>query len=221
MIFLKRFTFAIALFIFSSAISAQKVESFYDRTYDVHLVKSVPGWYGVGIQYSSSTAGLFKSTMEYQNLFLEDLVPGIADLFSPKEQKQRISNVLGSLSYGLNVYSTDKLIVSAGLNASDYYTYMIPVKVNNISLTKNPWFYTVGSFARADYALNEKFLLRVRNHISLYTVEDFDKQAPLFIKTGVELISIKGLFVGAEYVAMTNYFQSTTNSLNFRLGFRL
>ena len=203
--------------------SAQAFDSFYDRNWDFHLVKSVPGYFGVGFQVASGREGMFKHSFEYQNLFLEDLPPGLIHLLTSETEKdkERITNLLGSLAFGLNVWSKNKLIIAAGVNATDYYVYHIPVPAIYNQYSADAEYVTGGSFLRVDYALNDKIMLRARNYISKAFQSNGNKDIkPLFIKTGAEAVLENGLFIGAEYVLMTSFLDTKRGSLNFRLGYK-
>ena len=129
--------------------------------------------------------------------------------------------MLGALSFGLNVWSKNKLTITAGIHLADYYVFHIPVPAIYNQYSADAEYVTVGSFLRADYALNDKFMLRLRNCISPSVHTNGVKGiAPLFIKTGIEIISVKGLFLGAEYISMSRFLGTQRGSLNLRLGFR-
>ena len=76
---------------------SQAFDNFYDRNWGFHVIKSAPGYFGVGFQVASAREGMFKYAFEYQNLFLEDLPPGLIHLLSSGTDKERITNLLGSL----------------------------------------------------------------------------------------------------------------------------
>lgn len=213
----------LVLLSFGQKASAQAFDSFYDRNWDFHLVQSVPGYFGVGFQVASGREGMFKRAFEYQNLLLEDLPPALIHLLSTgtDKDKERISNLLGSLAFGLNVWSKNKLTVAAGINVSDYYVFHIPVPAIYSQYSADGEYVTGGSFLRADYAFNDKIMLRVRNYVSQSFQNNGDKNIkPIFIKTGIEAVSGKGLFIGAEYVLMTKFLDTQRGSLNLRLGYK-
>ena len=208
------------------SLKAQDFHEFYQRDWDIHAIKSFSGHYGIGFQYASAKEGMFKGCFEYQNLFLEDLVPEFMDLFntgSTMVHPERISNIWGSLSFGLNVVATERLTIAVGISGADYYVRNVPFHtLLDPDGVKHGWYYVAGSLVRADVLLSDKFMLRFRNNITptLYD-SDMKNNAPFFVKTGLEIVSVNGLFFGAEYISMTNFYEKNVGSVNLRLGIKI
>lgn len=214
----------VCFFSISVLSKAQGFESFYEHSTDVHLIKSDPGYVSLGFQFASGNVGKFKLSIEYTSLLVPDvaIISTLNTLTGEHPDKSPFTNFWGSLAVGVNVISTDKMVVSAGINITDY---MFNDKVTPSSHA----FYTGGSYARIDYLINDKLMLRARNYISISFANgsqildmsnSIDGLNPLFVRTGVEVIYTKRFVAGIEFINVHNYPGVSAERFNIRLGYR-
>jgi hypothetical protein len=162
-------------------------------------------------------------SIEYTTLAAPDIaiIATLNTLTGKHPDKSPFTNLWGSLALGVNVISTDKFIVSAGANLTDYQM--------NEDIASAA-FYTAGTYARLDYLINDKFMLRVRNYLSksfkngtriLEMTNSVDGLSPLFIRTGAEVMYTNRFVAGIELINATNYPGVSANRFNLRFGYRL
>ena len=110
--------------------------------------------------------------------------------------------------------------MTAGANITDYWT------MGNKGA--NGGWYTAGTFLRADYMINPKFMVRVRNYLSqsfysassIFAKGDMVEGMPLFIRTGAELHYGKRWMAGAEIINQLSDPQYNTSRVNIKVGFK-
>lgn len=220
---MKMILIASGLFLISFFVKAQGFEDFYEHPTDVHIIKSSPGYTSFGFQFASGQVGKWKLSIEYTSLMIPDIaiIATLNTLTEKHPDKSPFTNLFGSLALGVNVISNEKFIVSAGANITDY-------QMNDDIGTAA--FYTAGSYARLDYLINDKLMLRVRNYLSksvkngnaiLHMDNPVDGLSPLFIRTGAEVMYTNRFVVGMEFINATNYPGVSANRFNLRLGYRL
>jgi len=203
---------------------AQGFEDFYKHPTDIHIIKSSPGYTSFGFQFASGHVGKWKLSIEYTTLMIPDIaiIATLNTLTEKHPDKSPFTNLWGSLALGVNVISNDKFILSAGANITDYQM--------NDHLFDTKAFYTAGSYARFDYLISDKFMLRVRNYLSksfkngttiLNMSNPEDGLSPLFIRTGAEVMYTNRYVIGVELINATNYPGVSANRFNFRLGYRI
>jgi hypothetical protein len=221
---IKEISFITSLMFMSVQAISQDFDDFYEHATDIHIINSSPGYTSFGFQFASGNSGKYKLNLEYTTLMIPDvaIISTLNTLTGKHPDKSPFTNFWGSLAVGINVIANDKLIVTAGVNATDF--------VFNEKVTTSGYaFYTAGSYARADYLINGKFLLRVRNYVSksvkngsriLDMTNSIDGLSPLFIKTGADVIYLSRFVAGAEYITVTSYPGISANRFNLRLGYR-
>lgn len=214
--------FIIVFLFMSCQLMAQGFEDFYEHSTDVHIIKSSPGYVSFGFQFASGNVGRWKLAIEYTTLAVPDIAitATLNTLTGKHPDKSPFTNLWGSLALGVNVISTDKFIVSAGANITDYQM--------NDDVDESA-FYTAGSFVRFDYLISDKFMLRVRNYLSKSfkngsTITDMSNPqeglSPLFIRTGAEVMYTSRFVAGMEFINATNYPGVSANRFNLRFGYR-
>lgn len=207
----------------SCQVMAQGFEDFYEHSTDIHIIKSAPGYTSFGFQFASGNVGRWKMSIEYTTLAVPDLaiIATLNTLTGKHPDKSPFTNLWGSLALGVNVISADKLIVSAGANITDY---QMNKDVDEAA------FYTAGTYARLDYLINDKFMVRVRNYFSKSfkngsTILDMSNPqeglSPIFIRTGAEVMYTKRFVAGLEFINAINYSGVSANRFNIRFGYRL
>ncbi len=214
--------FVIGFLFMSCQLIAQGFEDFYEHSTDVHIIKSSPGYVSFGFQFASGNVGRWKLAIEYTTLAVPDIAitATLNTLTGKHPDKSPFTNLWGSLALGVNVISTDKFMVSAGANITDYQM--------NDDVDESA-FYTAGSFVRFDYLISDKFMLRVRNYLSKSfkngsTITDMSNPqeglSPLFIRTGAEVMYTSRFVAGMEFINATNYPGVSANRFNLRFGYR-
>jgi hypothetical protein len=220
---MKRILFVTVFLMMTGQIMAQGFEGFYEHSTDIHLIKSSPGYTSFGFQFASGNVGRWKMSIEYTTLAVPDIAitATLNTLTGKHPDKSPFTNLWGSLAVGVNIISTDKIIVSAGGNITDYQM--------NDDVDESA-FYTAGTYARFDYLINDKFMLRVRNYLSKSfkngsTITDMSNPqeglSPLFIRTGAEVMYTNRFVAGIELINATNYPGVSANRFNLRFGYRL
>jgi hypothetical protein len=215
----------ILILFLSIELMAQGFEDFYEHATDVHLIKSSPGYTSFGFQFASGREGRLKMSFEYTTLFVPDvaIISTLNTLTGKHPDISPFTNMWGSLAMGVNVVSTDKLIVSAGANLTDY-------QMNDKVIPGGDAFYTAGSYARLDYLINDLFMLRVRSYLSksfkngsaiLDMTNPKDGLSPLFIRTGAEIIFTQRFVGGVELINVASYPGVSTHRFNLRFGYRV
>jgi hypothetical protein len=213
----------ILLFVLPLTSFAQGFEDIYEHGTDLHIIKSSPGYVSFGFQVATGHEGKFKLSIEYTTLAVPDIaiISTLNTLTGSHPDKSPFTNLFGSLALGLNVISTDKLIVSAGGNITDY-------QMNDD--VASAAFYTAGSYLRADYLIKDGLMLRVRNYLSKSfkngtTILDMSNPqeglSPLFIRTGAEIHYKSRWMGGIELYNLTNYPGVSESRLNIRVGYKV
>lgn len=215
---------AVCLFIcVSTTMAAQGLEDFYEHSTDVHIINSSPGYTSLGFQFASGRVGKWKVSIEYTSLIIPDvaIIATLNTLTGKHPDKSPFTNTWGSLAVGVNVVSVDKYIVSVGANITDY---QMNEDVDNSA------FYTAGTYARFDYLINDKLMLRIRNYLSKSfkngsTILDMSNPteglSPIFVRTGAEVMYTKRFVLGMELINATNYPGVSANRFNIRIGYRV
>jgi hypothetical protein len=218
----------ILLFVLPLTSLAQGFEDIYEHGTDLHIIKSSPGYVSFGFQVATGHEGKFKLSIEYTSLAVPDIaiIATLNTLTGSHPDKSPFTNLFGSLALGLNVISTDKLIVSAGGNITDYQMKDgIPEGIYS-----GYAFYTAGSYLRADYLIKDGLMLRVRNYLSKSfkngsTILDMSNPqeglSPLFIRTGAEIHFKSRWMGGIELYNLTNYPGVSESRLNIRVGYKV
>lgn len=208
--------------------SAQGFEDIYEHGTDLHIIKSAPGYVSFGFQLATGHVGKFKLSIEYTSLAVPDIaiISTLNTLTGNHPDKSPFTNLFGSLALGLNVVSTDKLIVSAGGNITDYQMKDgIPEGIYS-----GYAFYTAGSYVRADYLIQDGLMLRFRSYLSKSfkngtTILDMSNPqeglSPLFIRTGAEVHYKSRWMGGIELYNVTNYPGVSESRLNIRIGYKV
>lgn len=206
----------------SLSTSAQSFDDFYEHPIDVHVIKSSPGYVSMGFQFASGNPGKFKLNFEYTSLVVPDvaIIATLNTLTEKHPDKSPFTNTFGSLAIGLNVVSTEKLIVSAGANITDYQMN------DDIAFAA---FYTAGSYLRADYLINDVFMIRVRSYLSkafkngetvLNMGTSVKGLSPVFIRTGAEVHYKSRWLGGVELYSLANYPGVSESRFNIRIGYK-
>jgi hypothetical protein len=216
--------FIFGLLIICSHLLAQDLDDYYEHTTDVHVLKSSPGYVSIGFQFASGNVGMFKPVFEYTTLAVPDIaiISVLNTLTGKHPDKSPFTNLWGALAIGVNVVSSDRFIVSAGANITD-------VIMNEKATGTGRAFYAVGSFARLDYLINKKLMVRVRSYVSksfkngsrvMDMTNPIDGLNPLFIKTGAELIILARFVAGVESINAVGYPGVSANRFNIKAGVR-
>jgi hypothetical protein len=218
---MKPYLIIVGLILASFLSKAQDFEDFYEHSTEVHLIKSVPGYTSFGFQIASGNVGMWKVSIEYTSLFIPDVIIWTLNTLTEKHpEKSNFTNIWGSLAIGVNVVSTKRFTVSAGGNITDYWTM-----ANKDA--EGGW-YTAGTFVRADYLINDKFMFRLRNYLSksffsassIWEAGTMVEGMPLFVKTGAELFYSQRVMGGVEVINQLSDPQYNTSRVNIRLGYR-
>ena len=220
---MKTLLFITAFLFMTVQVMSQGFEDFYEHSTDVHIIKSAPGYTSFGFQFSSGNVGMWKLSIEYTTLAVPDIaiIATLNTLTGKHPDKSPFTNLWGSLALGVNVIATNKIIVSAGGNITDYQM--------NVDVDESA-FYTAGTYVRLDYLINDKLMLRVRNYLSKSfkngsTIIDMSNPVeglrPLFIRTGAEVIYTNRFVAGIEFINATNFPGVSANRFNLRFGYRL
>ncbi len=218
---MKPYLFVGCLFFFSIMAKAQDFEDFYEHSTEVHLLKSVPGYFSFGFQIASGNVGMWKVSIEYSNLFIPDVIIWTLNTLTEKHPEiSNFTNIWGSLAIGVNVVSANRFTLSAGGNITDYWTM-----ANKGA--EGGW-YTAGTFVRADYLINDKLMFRLRNYLSksffsassIWEAGTNVEGMPLFVKTGAELFYSQRIMGGVEIINQLSDPQYNTSRVNFKLGYR-
>ena len=220
---MKTLLFITAFLFMTVQVMSQGFEDFYEHSTDVHIIKSAPGYTSFGFQFASGNVGMWKLSIEYTTLAVPDIaiIATLNTLTGKHPDKSPFTNLWGSLALGVNVIATNKIIVSAGGNITDYQM--------NVDVDESA-FYTAGTYVRLDYLINDKLMLRVRNYLSKSfkngsTIIDMSNPVeglrPLFIRTGAEVIYTNRFVAGMEFINATNYPGVSANRFNLRFGYRL
>jgi hypothetical protein len=204
--------------------NGQKFEDFYKHALEIHVVQSIPGYTSLGVQVASGNVGKWKLGIEYTSLIIPDgIIFSLHALSEKHPEKSNFSNIWGSLAVGVNVVSTDKLIVCAGANLTDYW------EMGNRPGGANGGWYTAGTFARLDYAISDKFMIRLRNYASksffsansIFKGGPMDEGMPWFIRTGLEVHYGKRLMIGGEIINQISDPLYDCNRANLKVGFKV
>lgn len=220
---MKTLLFITAFLFMTVQVMSQGFEDFYEHSTDVHIIKSAPGYTSFGFQFASGNVGMWKLSIEYTTLAVPDIaiIATLNTLTGKHPDKSPFTNLWGSLALGVNVIATNKIIVSAGGNITDYQM--------NVDVDESA-FYTAGTYVRLDYLINDKLMLRVRNYLSKSfkngsTIIDMSNPVeglrPLFIRTGAEVIYTNRFVAAIEFINATNYLGVSANRFNLRFGYRL
>jgi hypothetical protein len=207
----------------STTATAQGFDDFYEHGIDLHIIKSSPGYTSFGFQFASGQVGKFKLSIEYTSLAVPDIaiIATLNTLTENHPDKSPFTNLFGSLALGVNVISTDKLILSTGANITDYQMN------DDIAAAA---FYTAGTYVRADYLINDNFMVRIRSYLSksfkngstiLDMANSVEGLSPLFIRTGAEIHYKSHWLGGLELYNVTSYPGVSANRFNIRIGYKI
>ncbi len=174
----------------------------------------------------------------------EIVTVGLIDVLSePKGEKLQIilngylsNGLLGFHNFGVNVIGTDELVVSAGINYSDYTYHLSYVGISGGEPRENGNYFMLGPYSHADVMLTKWLMARTTYHLSLLPIWTYDKNSdpksaflkradgtrtPVFSFLTIELSTIFNLFLKAE---IWNMFRRTDvdafNRQSFMLGVR-
>jgi len=232
---MKKYILILAILVNYLILTAQIDASFYGSRYNVSLMHSRINATNANnsgktsftsanlFDFSFGESGNMKSYFEANMRVVNDVwwmlgkeIGGKSDYLS-----NGYTTSIFEFKWGLNVFSTNKLLITPGLTTNSYWS------VFNQQRTLT---WCVGPMVKVDYLLLDKFL--IRNMIGFdipflgrSTLEFYDKSK--YFTNRTELIHKKGFFFGFDY--LLSAFKSKSNSnlkgyvnrFDVRLGYRI
>ncbi|MFC0876730.1 hypothetical protein ACE01N_09050 [Saccharicrinis sp. FJH2] len=170
-------------------------------------------------------------------LILNNQINGDGSAYYRQESSGLTTGILGWLSLGWNVVSTDRFCMAFGGNINDYFltsSYRFDPESNNLTtIEPQGYWFAGGPSAFFDYLINSNFLIQAHASYSLGfwraakleyggTQIDDNYPNPHFAGLNLELQSRWGFITGIDYNFLLNRGDNPNNTqrLELMIGFR-
>lgn len=166
---------------------------------------------------------------------VNDQINGNGSSFYRQESSGLTNGVLGWHSWGVNVWSSNRLCLAIGLNLNDYFigtTYEVDSIPKRVSLEPEGYYFGAGPAVFADVLLQKHLILHVHSSytfnywrpITLTYASNPDEDMPMPHLGGfsAELMTSLGLFAGLDYNWLINRtpYPNSTKRWDYTFGFR-
>ncbi len=230
----------------SAEISAQSLDNFYDDFWEVYWVRTTmersgnesvrlmgtnPKSYSYsGINFSGRVDNheTLDWHFDFRNRVLGDLVSvlyyTVSDPDNSKQYTDRIKNnsistgYFGDYNLGLNAFTTDWLVASAGMNISDHF-------INDQSSGHHAYHFALGVYAHTDVAITDWLAARVTVSAAKAVTKKRALNSeriylPVFLTIMPEIFTSFGLFAGLDFYSAIHDGPVKQKRMDIKIGWR-